>query len=350
MGRARFSLWCAAAIVTSPLATSPILAQTEEISQRYDAYCSVCHGDSGQGALHAQQGMMPPPKDFTDPAFARTMTRDRMIAVIRNGKPGTAMIAWKAEINEQEIAQIADYIIGNFLVPAATGNTAERPAQDLQEAITIYQESCSVCHGDDGTGAVWGQVSLATAPRNFTTELSRRELTRDRMIASVTYGRPGSPMPGFGTQLSTAQVEAIVDYVRARFMTATPDTAVHGSSALARSNPVASSEYHKLPYPDGLSGQFERGRAFYMANCVTCHGMDGGGDGPRAYFIFPRPRSFTEPATQQILNRPALFRGIKDGVLRREMPAWGKVMDDQDIADIAEYVYLQFIKPVAAGE
>ena len=44
-------------------------------------------------------------------------------------------------------------------------------------------------------------------------------------------------------------------------------------------------------------------------------------------------------------NRPKLYRAIKDGVVGREMPAWGKVLDDQQIAHIAEYVYQAFIRP-----
>ena len=69
-------------------------------------------------------------------------------------------------------------------------------ADEKIDAARIYAESCSVCHGDDGRGAVWGQASLATPPRDFRTAESRRELTRERMIASATYGRPNTPMPG----------------------------------------------------------------------------------------------------------------------------------------------------------
>ena len=91
-------------------------------------------------------------------------------------------------------------------------------ADDTIDVATIYTESCSVCHGDDGRGAVWGQASLATPPRNFRTEESRQELTRERMIASVTAGRPGTPMPVFVTQLSIEEIMAVVDYVRSEFM------------------------------------------------------------------------------------------------------------------------------------
>jgi cytochrome c5 len=64
-------------------------------------------------------------------------------------------------------------------------------AEQSIDAERLYQESCSVCHGDDGRGAVWGQASLSVPPRNFRTAESREELTRERMIASVTAGRPG---------------------------------------------------------------------------------------------------------------------------------------------------------------
>src|SRR5210317_1832183 len=105
---------------------------------------------------------------------------------------------------------------GHF-VPALAAAVTEPLAES--ESLRIYQESCSVCHGDDGKGAIWGQNSLSTTPRDFTTEISRTELTRDRMIMSVKHGRPGTPMPGFGSQLEDEQVANIVDYIRTRFMT-----------------------------------------------------------------------------------------------------------------------------------
>jgi len=83
-----------------------------------------------------------------------------------------------------------------------------------------------------------------------------------------------------------------------------------------------------------------------IENCIDCHGANGGGDGPRAYFIFPKPRNFNDPATQEYLTRQNLYNGIKHGVVGKEMPAWGKVLSDHQIADLTEYVYRQFI---AAG-
>ena len=224
-------------------------------------------------------------------------------------------------------------------------------AGETTDASTIYAESCSVCHGDDGRGAVWGQASLATPPRNFRTEASQRELTRERMIASATYGRPGTPMPGFGTQLSVPEITAVVDYIRENFMQ--PDSAAsadpHGAGG--RGNPGYGPAGGVMPpqeAPDDYVGDAVRGAELYTANCADCHGLGGAGDGPRAYFIFPKPRNFHDPATRQYLSRRNLYNGIKFGVVGKEMPAWGKVWSDQDVADVAEYVYGQFIA-VEAG-
>lgn len=315
-------------LIGSVLAGHAASAADDAVKKRYSEYCSVCHGDRGDGRSHAQRGLTPPPRNFTDPAFAASATRERIIAAINHGIPGTAMIAWKTQFEPAEIEELADYVLDE-LVRGQTGTAAAPPVND--EFSRIYQESCSVCHGDDGKGARWGQESLSAKPRDFTSAAAQADLTRDRMIVSVTNGRPGTPMPGFASQLSPQQIEGIVDYVRARFMNMTATTADAGEN------------YHDRPFPNDLSGRFERGSALYYANCAECHGGAGDGNGRRAYFIFPKPRNFLDPATQQIFNRPRLYIGIADGVIGKEMPAWSKVFSDQDIADVAEFVYRQFI-------
>ena len=235
-----------------------------------------------------------------------------------------------------------------FLFCIGIGSAAA--ADESIDVATIYTESCSVCHGDDGRGAVWGQASLATPPRNFRTEESRQELTRERMIASVIAGRPGTPMPGFGTQLSIEEVMAVVDYVRSEFMT--PADAGSGRTARLPGNteygPIGSGARPEDAAPTDHEADAAQGALLYAQNCVDCHGANGGGDGPRAYFIFPKPRNFNDPATRQYLTRRNLYNGIKHGVVGKEMPAWGKVLSDEQIAALTEYVYRQFIEVDAA--
>jgi mono/diheme cytochrome c family protein len=231
-------------------------------------------------------------------------------------------------------------------LPLTLGICSIAAAEQTIDAQKIFQESCSVCHGDDGRGAVWGQASLAVPPRNFRTEDSRQELTRERMIASVIAGRPGTPMPGFGTQLSIEEVSAVVDWIRSEFMTPEGPAAadVHGARLPGNTQygPIGPSQPRQT-LPDESSGDASRGALLYAENCVACHGANGGGDGPRAYFIFPKPRDFHDPATRAYLDRQNLYNGIKFGVVGKEMPAWGKVLSDAQIADLTEYVYRQFL-------
>lgn len=104
-----------------------------------------------------------------------------------------------------------------------------------------------------------------------------------------------------------------------------------------------------LPMPKGLKGDIEKGRDFYMQNCFTCHGVTGAGDGPRAYFINPPPRDFLLETSRQNLNRPTLFEAITNGRTASEMPAWGKVLNEQEIANVAEYVFQSFIRAGKKG-
>lgn len=96
-------------------------------------------------------------------------------------------------------------------------------------------------------------------------------------------------------------------------------------------------------FSDGLVGNAALGKAHYVANCATCHGLEGDGKGPRSYFILPKPRNFQHPGSRHTLNRPRLFSAIAKGTLGSEMPSWEKVLSSQEIADIAEYVYQAFI-------
>ena len=321
----------------------------EDAERIYMDYCSVCHGESGDGNSRVSQGMVPPPRDFTLTGLKDTLTRKRMMQIIRDGKPGTAMVGWKTQLNDTQIALVTDYISTRFMGVAKTGTTGSDRGRQ------IYATTCSVCHGEEGKGAVWGQRSLNPPPVNFSDPNVRKVLSRERMILSVTHGRPGTAMAGFGSQLSADDIAATVDFIRAEFMEITDIAADSGEAATSekgmtkndRSNAAhrAVTADMSALMPDRLTGDPDVGRAYYLQNCTACHGEAGDGKGPRAYFIFPKPRNFLDPNTRASFNRPRLFAAIRDGVIGKEMPAWGKVLDKQTIANVAEYVFQAFINP-----
>ena len=73
-----------------------------------------------------------------------------------------------------------------------------------------------MCHGDTGKRATTGRMQ--PPPRDFTSPGVAAELTRERMIASVTHGRPGTAMQAYNGQFSQSEIETMVDFIRAAFM------------------------------------------------------------------------------------------------------------------------------------
>lgn len=114
-----------------------------------------------------------------------------------------------------------------LLALAAPVSLAADPAQAANaiDAGAIYLRVCSACHGERGDANSLARGALATRPRNFTSPESRVRLTREYMIAIVRDGRPHTPMTGRASRLSQDEIEAVVDFIRARFMSAGPNTA-----------------------------------------------------------------------------------------------------------------------------
>lgn len=307
----------------------------------YHNYCSVCHGDRGDGRSRAQNSLNPPPRDFTS---AGELTREAMITIITHGKPGTAMVGWQTQLSAAEIENVTDYIRKTFMIVALDPK--------LQRGKALYAQNCIACHGARGQGSELS-IGGSKPARDLASPQARAELTRERMISSVTTGRPGTAMAGFGSRLQAPDIEAVVDYVRAALMV--PQTQISGTDAHAGRQAAtrapapagakSADSGMKQPMPNGLKGNAVAGERFYMANCATCHGAKGDGKGPRAYFISPKPRVFIDPTFTSGFNRPAIYAATSVGRLGTEMPAWNKVLSDQEIANVTEFVFQRFVLP-----
>lgn len=323
-------------------------AQELDPAQLYVEYCSVCHGDQGDGRSRAAGSLAKPPRDFTS-AEASILTRDQLVHAISNGIPGTAMSPWKEQLSPEQIGALADYLRDTFMRSAIV--------EDTTAGQRIYAEFCSVCHGEQGDGKSRAAGSLLPSPRDFTSAEARNELTRTRMIFSVTYGRANTAMANWGEQLSKEEIEATVDYIRRSYMNISQADearlAEAAAAAEAASVEMMTEHDHSMhgevgmeaPFPAHLIGDPVWGKDFYVKNCAHCHGEKGDGQGPRAYFITPKPRDFSHPAARASLNREMLFDSIALGKTRSEMPAWIHVLTRQEIANVAEYVFQAFIYP-----
>jgi cbb3-type cytochrome c oxidase subunit III len=335
----------------------------------YHNYCSVCHGDQGDGNSRAKGSLKPAPRDFTSAQSGQELTRERMIAAVTTGVPGTAMVGWRSQLTDDQIAKVVDYVRDTFMRPSI--------AADASRGRQIYARICSVCHGDRGSGSMWASANLNPPPRDFSSPAAKGDLTRDRMLAAVATGRPNTAMQAYGNRLSKDDMEAVVDYIRGAFMRIPEQNAnisgTHARGAPAAEpakkdadkhehNPAAGEDHAahghgggsvgadgkidmRAPMPQGLVGDATAGRKFYDANCATCHGVKGDGQGPRAYFINPKPEVFTSAKSRAAFNRPTIFDAVSLGRRGTEMPAWDKVLTKQEIANVSEYVFRAFIQP-----
>ncbi len=93
----------------------------------------------------------------------------------------------------------------------------------------------------------------------------------------------------------------------------------------------------------------ERGKALFAANCVTCHGPGGQGNGPAAAGLNPPPADLTIPHSRTHRDED-LFFWIQNGIRGSAMPAFGDELTDQQIQDVITYVRVAFQgAPVSGG-
>ncbi len=284
----RGSVACLGVVASFAAIAAPIKADV-----LYHEYCSVCHGDRGDGNSKAIMSLNPPPRDLTKVA---SLPRDYLLHVITNGKPGTAMVGYKSRLNADQLSALADYVHNEI----------------VNRGAAISAGTLSGISGTSGTTA--GNNGQSAAP--------------------VAPAAPAAGGKGHGSGVQATSAAASRAPV--------PPIA----APLPERKSVAPDERAdmKLGFPSGLKGDAEKGKAFYLANCAECHGAKGDGQGKRAYFIRPVPRNFLDERSRLTLNRPAIYAATFFGRNGTEMPAWGKVLTEQEIANVSEFVFRSFIR------
>jgi cytochrome c oxidase cbb3-type subunit III len=193
----------------------------------YHNYCSVCHGDAGDGNSRAKGSLIPPPADFTDVKLQPRYTQEYIAAIIKHGKAGTAMTGWKTQLNDNEIDALAQYVKASFVDHAGDAS--------LKRGRALFGQNCVGCHGVTGNGIATGNASNPP-PRDLTSPASRKELSRERILLAVAVGKKGTAMNGFAGTMSPQDIEAVTDYVQKWLMTG-QSTAISGVNAHAGREP-----------------------------------------------------------------------------------------------------------------
>jgi cbb3-type cytochrome c oxidase subunit III len=196
----------------------------------YRNYCSVCHGDRGDGRSRARNSLNPPPADFTSAQARASFSRERMILALNHGRPGTAMTAWTTQLSQKEIEAVVDYIRATMMASApAADPSAALPgalAGNAGRGKRLYVQNCVACHGTKGDGNGPRAALLGAKPRDFGD--GTRGLNRPALYAAIAGGKTGTDMPAWSAVFDRQRIADVAEYVWRSYF-APPRSAKGGS-------------------------------------------------------------------------------------------------------------------------
>lgn len=244
----------AQAALSQTLTLDELMAQGEKV---YMASCAACHQPNGEGL----QGVFPHLK--ASPIALGPL--EAHLAIVINGKTGTAMQAFGKQLSAQDLAAVITYErnawgnntgdavqtkdvssymtgAGNSTSTVPSSNTPETQAPEstnepqtepavtvdpanlptlshdalMVEGEAVYLAHCAACH--QATGAGLPPAFPALAASSVTTGPVATH------IDIVLHGKTGTAMQAFGTQLTSQQLAAVVTYERNAWGNNTGDT------------------------------------------------------------------------------------------------------------------------------
>lgn len=243
----------AQAALSQTLTLDELMTQGEKV---YMASCAACHQPNGEGL----QGVFPHLK--ASPIALGPI--EAHLAIVIDGKAGTAMQAFGKQLSAQDLAAVITYErnawgnntgdavqakdVGTYMtsagvsVSAASSTNTETPAPEsanepptepaaaidpanlptlghdalMVEGEAVYLAHCAACHQATGAGLPPAFPALAASPIATGPVATHIDI--------VLHGKTGTAMQAFGTQLSPQQLAAVVTYERNAWGNNTGDT------------------------------------------------------------------------------------------------------------------------------
>lgn len=87
----------------------------------------------------------------------------------------------------------------------------------------------------------------------------------------------------------------------------------------------------------------EKGKAIFSANCVTCHGEQGDGNGPAGAYLNPKPRNFAKDKFKAGDKPQQVFNTVTKGLPGTAMVGFPQ-LPEEDRWAVAQYVLNTFRK------
>lgn len=167
-------------------------------------------------------------------------------------------------------------------VKQAVAETAAKAVASTNAQIElgrrIYNFRCYYCHGYSGDARTLAASWLTPKPLDFSSA-APDVYSRDRMMYSVQFGRPGTAMVSFSSVLNTDEIAAVVEFVRQEFMIGkrkntryhTEENGWHDHQRYAAAFPFTSGEIPLDTPWELLTPEQVVGKKLFMSTCVSCH-------------------------------------------------------------------------------
>ncbi len=279
----------------------------------YNYRCYFCHGYSGDAKTVASSYLSPKPRDFTAENKDGLLSREKMITAVREGRPGTAMMAFNVQLNDKDIIAVVDFIRSAFMsgesqntryhtvsngwpnhqrfkvaYPFALGELSlDMPwnsmTDEQQRGWRLYMSSCITCHDRAAVSnedELWNRRSISF-PRGGYSHKEKAENTTDAVSTASPYGM-----------------------------------------------------HDKAPHIEGLVLEERRGEIIFQENCAFCHAANGTGKNWIGSFLQPHPRDLSA----HTYSTEHLKDVVENGISGTTMSAWKQVLTEQQIDDVVSYV------------
>ncbi|MCX7628480.1 MAG: cytochrome-c oxidase, cbb3-type subunit III [Methylophilaceae bacterium] len=165
--------------------------------------CAACHMAGGQGKL----GLAP---NLVDDSWIFGGTYEKIQETITIGRHGIMPPKGGSQINDEQIAQVANYVL------SLSGEPHDAEAAKAGDAIFHGEGMCAACHGPDAKGIpemgsanltdkIWLWADVPGAPD---------QVAKVKAVSEViTNGLSRGKMPAWGGRLSPEQIKVLTVYV-----------------------------------------------------------------------------------------------------------------------------------------
>ncbi|MEZ4459992.1 MAG: c-type cytochrome [bacterium] len=212
----------------------------------------------------------------------------------------------------------------------------------VERGKKVYADQCASCHGAEGKGNAPLGAQFDPPARGFTTAEYRFGGGPIAIYNAISSGKmvaedgTTATHPGVFTNLAFQDQWAVAAYVR----TLGPTKDLKGSPCPRGASPFSGRKRRvnedikgtiAAKVTPGGEEQLKKAAEIYAAQCSSCHGAEGKGDGAAAAALNPHPRNF-HSADEKWTNGSsplAIFNTLTNGIAGSSMASYASLTEDE---------------------